>query len=98
MIVIEMEQSEWAQDIHRCLDTLYSTRAGTAALDRDFGLAWDFLDKPSLEARAALEAEIISKTRKYEPRADISEIIWDSGAEGSLIPRVVINIVEDRST
>ena len=95
MITIEMEQSERAKDVRACLETLYSTREGTAALDRDFGLSWEFLDKPALEARAALEAEIISKTRKYEPRADISEITWEAGAGGSLTPKVVINIVDD---
>lgn len=95
MIAIEMEQSEMAKDVRECLETLYSTREGTAALDRGFGLSWDFLDKPTLEARAALEAEIVSKTRKYEPRADISKITWEAGADGSLTPKVVINIVDD---
>lgn len=95
MIDIVMERSEHAEDIRRCLETLYSTREGTTALDRDFGLSWDFLDKPTLEARAALEAEIILKTRKYEPHAEVSEITWQSADDGSIKPKVVISIVED---
>lgn len=95
MINIEIEQSEKAEDIRLCLETLYSTRAGTAALDRDFGLSWDFLDLPSLSARASLEAEIISKTRKYEPRAEVSEIVWLPASDGSIKPKVVVSIVTD---
>ena len=35
-----------AEDIRRCLNTLYSTREGSQPLDRDFGLDWGFVDKP----------------------------------------------------
>lgn len=95
MIDIDIEQSERVADIRLCLETLYSTRAGTAALDRDFGLDWNSIDMPSLSARAALEAEIIAKTRKYEPRAEVSQIEWLPASDGALKPKVVINIVTD---
>lgn len=93
MIDIELEQGAQAEDIRKCLEALYSTRVGTAALDRDFGLSWDCMDMPAPAAKAALEAEIITKTRKYEPRAEVAEISWQAAADGSLKPKVVIKIV-----
>lgn len=93
MIDIELEQGAQAEDIRKCIEVLYSTRVGTAALDRDFGLSWDCMDMPAPAAKATLEAEIITKTRKYEPRAEVAEISWQAAADGSLKPKVVLKIV-----
>lgn len=86
--------SETLDEIFECLKTLYSTPVGTAPLDRDFGLNWDFVDLPIEEAKARLTIEIIEKTRKYEQRVEVQEISFTAdGEQGILKPRVVVAIV-----
>ena len=72
------------QDIQRCLAFLYSTRAGTQALDREFGLDGEFLSRENELAKSAFTIEVISKTDIYEPRAKVTEVDFvtdlDSGA------------------
>lgn len=85
--------NKW-QDVLRCLQVLYGSEVGSLALDRDFGIDWSFLDMPLLTARAMLESELIQKTRRYEPRANITEIKWSGdGLSGQMIPKVVVELV-----
>lgn len=82
-----------AEDICRCLAILYATPVGSVALDREFGLDWDFVDLPTEVAKAKMAAEIIGKTRKYEPRVLVQEVKWETSNEGELKPKVVIQVV-----
>ena len=77
-----------ARDIRRCLTTLYSVRAGEQPLDRDFGLDWSCLDQPVPIAKNLLALEIIEKTRKYERRAAVERVEFQTGEDGQLIPIV----------
>lgn len=84
-----------ARDIMRCLYTLYRSRVGTLALDRDFGIDWSFIDKPIATAKAMIEAELIRKTRKYESRAEVQSVTWTGNASNGLVkPKVVLKIVD----
>lgn len=84
------------EDVLRCLSVLFGTRAGEQALNRDFGLSWDMLDMPIEAAKAMLENEIVTKVRKYEPRAEVIQIIWNGSAvSGEIKPKVVVGIVTD---
>lgn len=65
-----------AEDILRCLQTLYSTRKGSQPLDRDFGLDWGFIDKPLPVAQQEFAFEVIKQTRIYEPRVKIQEVTY----------------------
>lgn len=81
-------------DIRRCLHYLYSTRAGSQPMDRDFGIDYDnIVGMPIEVAKNKLALEIISKTEKYEPRVivDSVDFLADS-ANGLLIP--IIHIVK----
>lgn len=80
-----------AEDVRRCLRVIIGTRAGTLALDRDFGIDWSFLDMPTEAAKAAFTAEIFSKVEKYEPRAHISRVTFASDASGRFIPRIEVD-------
>ncbi len=82
-----------AEDICRCLTILYGTPVGSVALDREFGLDWNFVDLPTEVAKAKMAAEIIGKTRTYEPRVTVQEVQWETSDEGELKPKVVIQIV-----
>lgn len=94
-IDINKQNDEW-QDILRCLTVLYGSRVGTLALDRDFGIDWSFLDMPMPSAKAMLEAELIRKTRKYEPRSVVKQVVWSGDAASGLVtPKVVIDIEQN---
>lgn len=89
-------QDTVADDVRRCLQVLYSTPAGTVALDREFGLSWQAVDLPMEAAKATVAAEIIEKTARYEPRARVLEVSWQADAlTGVLQPEVRCEIVTD---
>ncbi len=79
-----------ADDIRRCLITLYSVRAGEQPLDRDFGIDRSFLDQPMNIAQNMFALEVIEKTKRYEKRVDIERVDYRFEAEGQMIP--VINL------
>lgn len=76
-----------------CLKNLYETPVGTVALDRDFGLSWDFLDLPLEQAKGRFTIEVIEKTRLYEPRVEVSKITFTADINGALKPKVVLRFV-----
>lgn len=66
-----------AEDILRCLETLYSTRKGSQPLDRNFGLDWSFIDKPLPVAQQEYAFEVIKKTKEYEPRVKVQDVTYE---------------------
>ena len=86
---IETDNDKY-DDILQCLEILYSTNVGTSALNRDFGLDTNFLDMPIQTAKNLITAEIIKKTIKYEPRANIQKILWEKDFNGQLKAKVII--------
>lgn len=77
-------------DIKRCLETLYQTPEGTCPLDREFGINTDFVGMPIDVAKNLFAVEITDKTDRYEPRATIKTINFDTGDDGQLKAEVVI--------
>lgn len=86
-----------AEEVMRNLKVLYGTRVGEQALDRDFGLDLNNADEPQADSQEPMSAEYIRKTAMYEPRARVLNIEWvaDESKQGSLKPKVVIEIVTD---
>ncbi len=84
-----------AEDIRRCLTTLYSVREGEQPLDRDFGLAQDFLDQPVPVAKNTLALEVIEKTRRYEKRVNVERVEYAVGEGGQLIPVIYLKRGDD---
>ncbi len=78
-----------AEDIRSCLSALYSIREGTQPLDRAFGLSTEFIGKPLPTAQNELALEIIQKTRIYEPRVSVKQVLFESEAENGRIRPVV---------
>ena len=65
MIEIKMNGNGTTEEnVRKCLTVLLGTREGEQALDRNFGLNWDFLDMTTAAAKARLTAEIIEKIKK----------------------------------
>jgi phage baseplate assembly protein W len=75
--------------------TILTTRKGTQPLDREFGISFDFLDSPVLLTRANAEQECFLALKKYEPRAVLKEIRWETDIQnGKFWPDVLIQVVE----
>jgi hypothetical protein len=76
---------------------ILTTPKGSVPLDRDFGVSWMVVDRPSPKARAELVAEIFDQVRRYEPRVRVTEIDWqETGADnmdGRLRPSVRLEIL-----
>lgn len=85
----EVEERE-AEDIKRCLTTLYSVREGEQPLDRDFGLKQEFLDQPVPIAKNLLALEVLEKTQRYEKRVKVEKVEYEAGQEGQLIPIIYL--------
>ncbi len=80
-----------AEDIRSCLSALYSVREGTQPMDRSFGLSTEFVGKPLPVAKNELAVEIIQKTRLYEPRVNVTQVLFDYEPEnGKLRPVVYV--------
>ena len=91
-VEINPSESTEERDVYNCLKTLYGSREGEQALDREFGLNMDCLSLPAEAAEAKLTAEIIRKTKKY---AQVLEVSYETSRsqQGNIRPKVVINIV-----
>ena len=87
-VTYSIDYSELDNDIVRCLNTLYSTRAGSQPMRRDFGIDYDGVVGAPLEvAKNKLALEIIEKTETYEPRAAVTSVDFDVDVNnGRLIP------------
>lgn len=83
------------EEVYRNLQILYGTHTGEQALDREFGIDANITDYPQMSAQALLAAEIVSKTQKYEPHAQVVRVEWMASkvVEGNMVPKVVIKIV-----
>lgn len=81
-----------AEDIIRCLTTLYGTTTGEQILDRDFGIDANIIDLPVNVAAARLAQEIIEKTEKYEPRAEVTEVSPDWDITGTMVVKIYVTL------
>lgn len=77
--------------------TVLATRKGSVPLDRDFGLSWDFVDKPLTEAMPYMVAEIGQQLERYVPRIRVRDVAFGSpdAVEGILQPTVTVEIREE---
>ena len=75
---------------------IVSTIRGEVPLDRGFGLAGRFLDKPMSAAKAILITELLEALSAYEPRAKLVSADFDIDpiTPGKLIPIVEVEIDE----
>jgi phage baseplate assembly protein W len=64
-------------------------------LDRLFGIDASMLDRPTPKAMAALQAEILTAVRRYEPRCRVTRVTFDGDMDGRLVPKVRIKINEE---
>jgi phage baseplate assembly protein W len=81
------------QEVMQNVRTVLTTRRGTVPLNRDFGISFEFLDSPINTTRAKAEQEIFLQLKKYEPRAILKQIIWDTDVvSGQISPSVKVEV------
>lgn len=85
--------SDEAEDIRKCLATLYSTAEGEQPLDREFGLSREYLNYPLPAAKSVYALEVVNKTAIYEARVAVDSITFEQdNLNGNLIP--IIHLVK----
>ena len=76
-------------DVKLCLETLLSIRAGSQPLDRELGIDFgEIVGYPVDVAKNMLSLEIIEKTARYEPRAEVESIEYEDKMDGALCPHI----------
>lgn len=90
-IIIDYDfASEELEDIKKCVENLYATRAGSQPMDREFGIDYDGVVGMPLEVtKNQLALEYTEKTERYEPRVAVDSVDFNTNAEsGQIIPIV----------
>ena len=77
---ITIQNTENEQELQRTLSTLFSTRAGSQPVDREFGISWECLDEIPEVAENLFYLEAVRKVAKYEPRVKIKDIVFQQQA------------------
>lgn len=91
---ISFAPSSTLMEIIQNVRQIISTIAGTVPMDRDFGLSPDYLDMPINQARGYIADDIVTKIKKYEPRAEVVEVLFTGDAlTGQTKPTVRIRPV-----
>ena len=86
------------EEVLQNIAMILSTPKFTAPLDRGFGLAQRFIDKPIQTAQPILISEVLEAISKYEPRAEVKNVSYELGDRpGMLIPVVEVNIIDGTS-
>ena len=78
-------------DITRCLQMLMLTPEGTIPFDRSFGIDYGIFSYHPDIAKNMLAVELINKAEIYEPRAVITEVEFETDAEGAVRVKVVLD-------
>lgn len=91
---LRMGETETVDAILRNIAVMLATRKGSAPLHREFGIPWDFVDKPMPVAKAMMVAPVREALERWEPRAAFVDIDFklDPSQPGKLIPIVEVEI------
>lgn len=92
VVKIDFNPSTEEEEILQNLRTILSTIKFSVPLDRSFGIAADFVDAPTPEARALAENAYFKAIREYESRAVVEKITWEADNDGILTARIEVSI------
>jgi len=92
---IKFNPDTLAEEILQNVYTIITTLKFSVPLDREFGISAAVLDMPLNKSQAALKSEIVQAVRKFEPRARITSIYFDSTMDGKLFTRLKVAIVNE---
>lgn len=95
-VEIDFAPDNLVKEIAQNVQTILTTIKYSVPLNRKFGLDAAMLDRPMPRARAALQAEIVTAIRKYEPRCKVLKIDFIGDLDGKMTAKVRIKIDEER--
>lgn len=81
--------------------TVITTRKGSVALDRDFGVDWEVIDSPVGSVLPTLIADVAVQIGRYVPRVEVLSVSYEpedvrdavaDATEGVLRPVVTVRI------
>lgn len=81
-----------AEEVLQNVRMIISTVKYSVPMDREFGIDGAVVDRPVNVAKAHLTNEIFRAVRRYEPRAEITDIDFDGAGSGQLTPRIKIRV------
>ena len=81
-----------AEEVVQNVRMIISTVKYSVPMDREFGIEGAILDRPVNVAKAHLTNEMFRAVRRYEPRAEITDINFDGDESGQLTPRIKIRV------
>lgn len=70
------------EQIIQNVKVILATVKGSVPLDREFGVAADFLDSSLPVSRALYAAEAVRAVNAHEPRAEVVQVLWGEDQEG----------------
>lgn len=83
------------EEILQNVRTILATPVYSVPLDRAFGVNAELLDLPMPVSRAKLAAEIVQAVQKFEPRAEVTKVLFaGDAAVGQLLPTVRLRLKE----
>lgn len=91
---LRLGETDTMEAILRNIAIILSTPKNSVPLYREFGLPWDFVDKPIPVAKAMMVAPVREAIERWEPRASFVDIDFklDPSQPGTLIPIVEVEI------
>lgn len=92
---VNFAPSTTLEEIIQNVRTILTTPIYSVPLDRNFGVNAEMLDLPMPVAQARLSAEIVAAVQKYEPRVEVTQVIFNGdGMDGILKPTVKLRLKE----
>lgn len=96
---MRLNEANTVNSVLQNIAVILATRKGSVPLYRDFGLPWDFVDKPIPVAKAMMVAPVREAIETWEPRAEFLSVDFkeDPAKLGQLIPIVEVEIADENS-
>lgn len=96
---LRLGEADTVEAILRNIAIILSTPQNSVPLYREFGLPWDFVDKPIPVAKAMMVAPVREAIERWEPRASLVDVDFklDPSQPGKLIPTVEVEIYAKES-
>lgn len=92
---INLAPKNTVEEVLQNVAMIISTPKFSVPLDRGFGMAQRFIDKPIQTAQPLLISEVLDAIEAYEPRAEVENVDFVLGDRpGALIPIVEVNIID----
>lgn len=97
---LRLGEADTVEATLRNIAVMLATRKGSVPLYREFGLPWDFVDKPMPVAKAMMVAPVREALERWEPRAAFVDIDFkqDLSRPGQLIPIVEVEISDEQES